>query len=164
MTKNLVVVDTQDSVKKAAILMKEFNVDSVLAVNNNSLRGILTKGDIVFRVVTEGLDARKVPVREVMTVDPIAVDGGEDIDKVIELFEKHGIKHLPVLKNNELIGIVSEGDIIEYYPDIVEITKVKREFDAGKTYYGICENCGYVGDGLKIVNGELLCEECRGEL
>jgi CBS domain-containing protein len=109
-TRAPVTVAQDDDVTKAAWLMKEEDVGSVVVLEEGSVVGILTDRDIVMRAAVL---ADHTPVREVMTLMPVCLDGNADIEEALEKMEQYGVRRLPVLDTGgKLIGVVSLDDIL----------------------------------------------------
>ena len=110
---NLIHVSPQDPVQRALELMKEKRVRSVLALEGERLVGIITQGDCAIRVLLPGLDARTTPVGQIMTRDPMTVKPGDPLEACMGLMASRNFRHLPVLDNGRVVGVVSIGDIVK---------------------------------------------------
>ncbi|HKY60430.1 MAG TPA: CBS domain-containing protein [Gemmatimonadota bacterium] len=113
-TRSPVTVGRTDSVAEAALHMKEGDVGSVVVVDEDGdIVGIVTDRDIATRLVAEDLPARTTPVNEIMTIMPLCVGRGLDIEQALKKMEVHGVRRIPVLdEGNELVGVVSLDDIL----------------------------------------------------
>ena len=94
-------------VSKAASLMAARNVGAVMVIENDHLVGIFTERDVVFRVVARGLDARATRLADVMTRAPHTVDSDKPFGHALLVMQENGFRHLPVMQDGKLIGIVS---------------------------------------------------------
>ena len=108
--RELVALSPRDYVRDAARLMKHRHVGSVLIIHENKLVGIFTERDIVYRIVAEGLDPDLTPLDDVMTSNPDTIEANSDAITALKTMQKAGYRHLPVTRNGDLIGIVSERD------------------------------------------------------
>ena len=130
MTRDVVCVKPSDTVVEAARKMAENRVGSVIVVDEADERmviGILTEGDIVYRVVAEGKDPRVTRVSEVMTRNPIVVSEDTPLHIAAELMRRRNIGHLPVVdKNGRLVGIISRSDIVRISPGLIELLYVTQ--------------------------------------
>jgi CBS domain-containing protein len=97
----------------AAELMRERRVGAVMVVEGGRLCGIVTERDIVFRVVAKSLDAATTPVSAVMTADPETLTPHDTAMAALEKMQAGRYRHLPVLRGDELCGMVSVRDIYE---------------------------------------------------
>ena len=100
----------QDTVRGAADLMKARKCGSVLITAGDALVGIFTERDVVFRVVAEGRDPTKTKLGEVMTANPVTVGPQEPAISALRLMEDSGFRHLPVVDDGRILGVVSRRD------------------------------------------------------
>jgi CBS domain-containing protein len=100
----------QDTVRAAADLMKARKCGSVLITAGEALIGIFTERDVVFRVVAEGRDPTKTRLSEVMTANPVTVAPHEPAISALRLMEDSGFRHLPVVDDGRILGVVSRRD------------------------------------------------------
>ena len=113
MTKNLVKVQAGTSVDKAAKLMTEWRVGSVLVEENGRLVGIVTEPDIVRKVVGEGRQPFFVKIESIMSRPVIGIDERRPITEAADLMEQHGTRHLAVTKSGTIIGVLSVRDLLQ---------------------------------------------------
>lgn len=113
MTKKLIGVKPDDTVKKAGEVMVEFDIGSLVVVDENGdVVGFLTKGDIIRRMVIPGLP-NTTPVKEIMTKDLVTVPSTAPLGEVLDLLSKKGIKHILVEEEGKIVGIFSISDLLE---------------------------------------------------
>lgn len=98
------------TVRKAARLMRKHNVGSVLIIEAGALKGILTVADMTYRVVAEGRDPDKTCLSEVMTAGPDTVGPGTTAIEALRLMQDGGYRHLPVVTDGDVLGVVSRRD------------------------------------------------------
>jgi len=99
---------------EAAGKMRGLHVSCILVVDDaNTVRGILTTGDITARAVAEGLDLR-TPVARVMTPDPVALPPSALVADVLHAMVERGISHLPVVEAGHLVGILTQTDLTRF--------------------------------------------------
>ncbi len=101
-------------VYNALELMVEKNVSAVLVTENGKLAGIFTEKDYARKVILKGKASKETIIGEVMTEDLITVSPDTTIDECMRLMTNKFIRHLPVVEGNELIGIISIGDVVKY--------------------------------------------------
>ena len=112
MTPNPASVSEKDSVKRAAEIMKREDAGVVPVVDGRKIIGIVTDRDIVVRVIAEGKDCANAKVSDVMSRQVRTVKEDTPITEVLQLMSREQIRRVPVTNaNNELVGIVSIGDI-----------------------------------------------------
>ncbi|WP_456454112.1 CBS domain-containing protein [Thermococcus sp.] len=112
MTRKLIGVSPEDSIKKACEVMVEFDIGSLVVVEGGRVVGFFTKSDIIRRVVIPGLP-NTTPVREIMTSDLITADVNTPVKDVLDIMAKKGIKHILIEENGEIVGIFSLRDLLD---------------------------------------------------
>ncbi len=122
-------VPTGASVQAAAAAMAARNIGCILVVEGDRLAGIFTERDLLIRVVTPGLDPRTTPVTCVMSPLLYTVDPTVTLDKAMALISEKRTRHLPVLENGKLVGLISIGDINKW---VVE--RLQHEAESLRSY------------------------------
>ena len=110
MSREIASINSNDSIEKAAQLMKQLNVGSIPVCSQNSVVGIVTDRDIALRSVASG-QTNQQSVSEVMTANPVVGTPDMDVHEAVRIMSDKQIRRLPVVENNSLVGIVSLGDI-----------------------------------------------------
>jgi len=101
-------------VDEAARRMRYFNIGAIVIVDDNRrLIGIVTERDITRKVVAEGRDPAAVSLGEIMTANPDTLAPDQTARDALDLMRVRGYRHLPVVDNGRLIGIVSVRDLYE---------------------------------------------------
>jgi CBS domain-containing protein len=173
-----VITATKDmTVYEIANIMTENNIGAVVIVEGNEPIGIVTERDIVKRVVSKNLKPKDVLAEEVMSKKIITIPQNASITEAAKIMATHGVKRLPVVKDGELVGIVTQSDIVRVSPELLEIVieyasitpaeekeVISLDTDEFREEYinGICENCGYQGR-VRLYQGRYLCDECIEE-
>ena len=125
MTKKVVVVPYGASVSEVARLMKRHGIGSVIVVEDKSgkhAKGIITERDIVHKILATKRDPYKIPVEEIMSKPLRVVRPDTTIEDAAKAMRENKVKRLPVVnENNELIGVLSEGDIMKIFPVVVDL-------------------------------------------
>ena len=99
------------TVKEACKRMAERRVGAVLVTEGaNRLVGIFTGRDAVCRVLAEGKSAARTHLAEVMTADPVTMPPGKTAIEALRMMQDCGFRHIPVIENGGVVGIVSRGD------------------------------------------------------
>jgi CBS domain-containing protein len=111
--RNILKVLPDIVVSKAAELMAKKNVGAVMVMDDARLVGIFTERDIAFRVVARGLDPQTTRVADVMTSAPDTVDPDKAFGYALLRMHQGGFRHLPVIKDGEVIGIVSARNAMD---------------------------------------------------
>jgi CBS domain-containing protein len=105
-------VKANETVFKALGVMSAANIGSVLVMEEGKIIGIFTERDYAKRGELEGRTAKETPVREVMTEEMYTVTTSTSTDDCMALMMKYHIRHLPVVENGKLVGIVSMRDVV----------------------------------------------------
>lgn len=112
MTKPVITVDEARSVYEAARMMSEKKIGCIVVTNEGKPVGIATERDILQRVVAKGLDASKVKMKDITSKPLITIKGNMPIVKTIRVMQKNNVRHLPIIEEKELIGIVTQRDLL----------------------------------------------------
>ena len=97
----------------AVRMMAEKRIGALLVMEGPRLVGILSERDYARKVVLQGRSSANTAVREIMTADVISVGPEDTADHCMQLVTDRRIRHLPVLRGDELLGIVSIGDLVK---------------------------------------------------
>ena len=109
----VVAVAPDATVYDALTLMAEKNVGAVLVLEGGQPVGILSERDYARQVILKGKTSKDTPVREIMTSRVVFVRPEQNIDECMALMTDKRVRHLPVLDNNRLAGILSIGDVVK---------------------------------------------------
>ncbi|MCK4654471.1 MAG: CBS domain-containing protein [Candidatus Cloacimonetes bacterium] len=109
--KDVKTCSENDTIDTVAKVMSTYDIGSVIIVKDNIPIGIFTERDLVNRVVARGKNCRKLKVGEVMTKELFTVSKDKKLREVYHVFVINHIRHLPVVENGHLVGIISLKDI-----------------------------------------------------
>ncbi|MBI2058506.1 MAG: CBS domain-containing protein [Nitrospirae bacterium] len=107
----IIHVSPSQTAQDAAKTMAASKVGAAAVLEGDRLVGIVTERDIMNKVVAEGREPNKTPVESIMTRNLLLADADEDYDVCLSRMRQAGIRHLPLVKGDHLIGIVSIRDI-----------------------------------------------------
>ncbi len=107
----ITVIDSDTLISKAAKLMADKNIGSLMVKDEGSIDGIITERDILKKVVGKDLDPRTTKVSEVMTLHPLIIDAKATLADAAEIFNNVHIRRLPVIQRGEIIGIITSRDV-----------------------------------------------------
>ena len=111
MTSPVLSIEQDESVKNAAEKIYANGIGSLLATSNENFIGIITKTDLMVRILIKTLDAESTQVAEVMSQPFISIDASETLDSARKLLREKSIRHLAVTRDNKIVGIVSIKDL-----------------------------------------------------
>jgi CBS domain-containing protein len=107
-------ISKDQSVRQALILMSEKNIGAIMIVDNNNFPvGIFSERDYARKIVLKGKSSKDTLLDEVMTKKLITVTKDCKIDQCMEIMNEKRIRHLPVLENKKIAGIISIGDVLK---------------------------------------------------
>jgi len=107
-------ISKEQSVRQALILMSEKNIGAIIIVDNNDFPiGIFSERDYARKIILKGKSSKDTLLDEVMTKELITVTRDYKIDQCMEIMNVKRIRHLPVLENKKIVGIISIGDVLK---------------------------------------------------
>jgi len=105
----------ESSVYDALELLEDKNLGSLVVIEKNGkLDGIFTERDYARKVILKGRSSKDTRIQDIMTDDPIFVTPDTDVQDCMQIMTNKFIRHLPVMDHDELIGIISIGDVVKY--------------------------------------------------
>lgn len=122
--KKLVTATPGTSVLRAAELMAKRKVGAMLVVEKGKLVGIFTERDALFRVMAKRLDPATTALADVMTASPVTIEPGKSFGYALIVMHDNGFRHLPVVENGKLLGIVSARNALD--PELEEFVSESR--------------------------------------
>ena len=102
-----------DSVYAAIRLMAEKSIGAVLVMQGPQLKGIVSERDYARKVILHDRSSRDTPVRDIMTSEVVTVGLDFSVERCMQLMTQHRIRHLPVMQGDEVVGVVSIGDLVK---------------------------------------------------
>jgi len=102
------------SVFDALKIMMEKNISALLVIEHGTLKGIFTERDYARKIILQGKSSRDTPLHEVMTRNPHTISQHEAIDHCMQLMTHNHFRHLPVVEEGSVIGMLSIGDLVKY--------------------------------------------------
>lgn len=109
----LTVIEPGWTVRNAAERMAERNIGAVAVVDDGTLKGVFSERDIMSRVVAKGLNPDDTTVASVMTKEILVGNPRENVDSALQKMHSIGCRHLPVVENGKLVGMLSIRDLLE---------------------------------------------------
>lgn len=123
MAERVITVYAGSTVKEAVYLMNKYGIGCLVVQEKMKPVGIVTERDLLKRVLSKSRNPETVSVREVMSTPLVVGDREMSVEEAVELMLDKGIKKLPVIEENRLIGIVSLTDLIGAQPDLLSTVK-----------------------------------------
>ncbi len=108
----------------AVKILNEQKIGAVLVTDDDrSVDGVLSERDIVHALAENGVDTLDLPVTGLMSRDVITCSEESSVDDLMRSMTEHRIRHLPVIKNDQLAGLISIGDVVKYRLDELEFER-----------------------------------------
>lgn len=107
-------VNQETSVLDALQMMMEKNISALLIIENEGLLGIFTERDYARKIILQGKSSKNTPIHLVMTRNPRTITADEKIESCMELMTNNHVRHLPVVENGTVTGMISIGDIVKH--------------------------------------------------
>lgn len=111
---NIFSVTPKTTVYSALEIMVEKNVSSLMVMEDEKLLGIFTERDYARKVILKGKSSRETPIEDIMTGKLITVTTNTTIDECMKLMSGNFIRHLPVVDDDKVVGLVSIGDLVRH--------------------------------------------------
>ncbi len=132
MTKTVITAPFGKTILDVAKLMKKNNIGSVIVVEDKEgkhAKGIITERDMVYKILAKGSDPYNIKAEDIMSKPLRVVKPETSIEDAAKAMRENRVKRLPVVNDaNELIGILSEGDIMKIFPVVVDLIEEKAAY------------------------------------
>ena len=116
------------SVKRAADWLHAKNIGALVVTSGNAILGLVSEREIVHAISRHGATATAMPVSEIMRHGVITVSPAETVSHAMNLMTRHRVRHMPVVHDGKLAGIISIGDVVKHRLDDLELeTHVLRD-------------------------------------
>ena len=112
-TNTIFSVKSSDSVEHALILMRDNRVRAIMVIDDGLLVGIVSQGDCAIKVLLPHNSPKQTTISKIMTAKPLTVTLSNSLDECMAIMVHKHIRHLPVLDNNKVVGVISIGDLVK---------------------------------------------------
>lgn len=169
MSSPIITVNENSTALETAKVLKDNKISSAIVVDAQERPiGIVTKGDLVYKVIAENKDPATVKIKNIMSRPIKYVEADDTVQKALKIFRTHKVSKLGVMYKGKMVGIVSLNDAIRVIPEIMDILSekvlIKRGLlptpKLGAPIIGYCDHCGNWSDELKEVDGNFYCPDC----
>jgi CBS domain-containing protein len=123
----VVTISPTDSVSTLLAALAEHNVGALLAVDDSGVLGIVSERDVVRQLARAGAGVLDSPVADIMTTSVVSCSSGDAVHSVAEKMTERRIRHMPVIDDGALVGIVSIGDVVAARINQLEQDRVQLE-------------------------------------
>lgn len=116
----IISIRMDEPVERAAQMLRDENIGALVIkdvcnTEGDVVVGMFSERDFLRAILKQGISVLKMPVASLMSPRVISCKSSDDLSKAVELFNKHQIRHLPVIDNHTLIGVISIRDVVAAY-------------------------------------------------
>ena len=111
--RDIISIKPEDSVLDAIRLMAEKGIGSLVVMEDHELLGIMSERDYARKVIIKGRSSESTAVSEIMTANVFTTSSSETVNDCMSVMTEKKIRHLPVVEDNAVIGMISIGDLVE---------------------------------------------------
>ena len=106
-------VSPRETAYNALQIMSDQNLGALLVIDKRGVMGIFSERDYARKVILKGKSSKTTPVSELMTKKVLYIDPGTTVEDCMALMTEKNIRHLPVIEKNQLVGLVTVGDVLK---------------------------------------------------
>ena len=111
--REIISIVQEASVYDAIKLMADHGVGSLLVMDGDELKGIVTERDYARKVIVKGRSSESTQVGEIMTKDLVTTTSAQTVNQCMTIMSERRIRHLPVMSGKEVVGLISIGDLVQ---------------------------------------------------
>jgi CBS domain-containing protein len=109
---DVVTIAPTDTVATLVAALAEHNVGALIAVDGEQVVGIVSERDVVRHLAEHGAAVLDTPIGQIMTTSVISCSSGDSVDSIAETMTQRRVRHMPVIDDDVLVGVVSIGDVV----------------------------------------------------
>ncbi|GGC28564.1 inosine-5-monophosphate dehydrogenase [Novosphingobium marinum] len=117
---DIITCDVEMTVRQAVNLLAGRRIGAMPVMEQGQVAGVFSERDVIYRLDSNGPGILETRVGDVMTAPAVTVSSDSSIDEALSMMTKRRIRHLPVVDQGRMIGIVSIGDLVKYRIDAIE--------------------------------------------
>jgi CBS domain-containing protein len=133
MSKEIATVEVGASAAEAPKLMAGKRVGYLIALDKAQPVGIVTERDLVMKVMAKDKDPSKVKISEIMSAPLITIDLDATVEEAVKTMAKHGIRRLPVVRDNVIYGVFTTRDLTKHFSEYED--RVTRDIISAQAFY-----------------------------
>lgn len=171
MTEGVIAIEKDATVQEAAALMQDEDIRSLVVLDEDEAVGIVVGRDIVYEVTRNGHDVTSTTVEDIMSRDLVTAVEHDSVSDIARAMMEHDISRVPVLAGDQVVGIVTQSNIIRAWPAYIDLMREENEMfpvdtnrSVVETLEGECDQCENYSDEIIVVDGAFLCPVCRAEM
>lgn len=107
-------VNPETSVLDALQVMMDKNISALLVMDGSELKGIFTERDYARKIILQGKSSKETLIKDVMTADLETIKINSSIDHCMQIMTERHIRHLPIVENGKVAGMISIGDLVKF--------------------------------------------------
>ena len=111
--KELLTIDSKQSVIEALTIMAKYKIGALIVTNEAKMVGIISERDYAREIILEGKSSKNTKVEEIMTRKVLTLSADDKSEKGLEIMTKKRIRHMPVMDGKNILGMVSQGDLVK---------------------------------------------------
>ena len=111
--KELLTIDPKKPVIEALTIMAKYKIGALIVMDGPKMVGVISERDYAREIILEGKSSKDTKVEEIMTKKVLTLSADDKFEKGLEIMTQKRIRHMPVMDGNELLGMVSQGDLVK---------------------------------------------------
>lgn len=137
--RSVITVDPDASIESAAFLMKQEGIGCLIVMDARDPVGMLTERDFVTKIIAEGRPYHTIKVQDIMSSPLMTISPDTSVFTAAEKMVELGVRRFPVMDESKILGVITETDLLQFSPDLIEITRAylppEEAGEGGGTYF-----------------------------